>query len=102
MSSVEVYLIKSRGSVERAIMNSRSKQKMNQRTLPMPLNLSSLSNDNIALLCRDPNAIISGDPNVRCLAKISDDVIVKCGWSVTAEEAANQEFIYTSFLVPAS
>lgn len=60
----------------------------------MSLNLSSLSNSDIALLCRNPNVIISGDPSVRCLAKISDDVIVKCGWSVTHEEAANQEFVY--------
>lgn len=60
----------------------------------MSLNLRSLSNSDIALLCRNLNVIISGDPNVRCLAKISDDVIVKCGWSVTHEEAANQEFVY--------
>lgn len=60
----------------------------------MPLNINLLSNSDIALLCRNPNAIISGDPDVRCLARISDDLIVKCGWSVTPEEAANQEFIY--------
>lgn len=60
----------------------------------MSLNISSLSNSDIALLCHNPNFIISGDPSVRCLAKISDDVIVKCGWSVTPEEAANQEFVY--------
>jgi len=60
----------------------------------MTLNLNSLSDSDIVLLCRNPNVIISGDPNVRCLAKLSDDVIVKCGWSVTPEEAANQDFVY--------
>jgi secreted Zn-dependent insulinase-like peptidase len=60
----------------------------------MPLDLSSLSDSDIVLLCHNPNTIISGDPDVRCLAKLSDEVIVKCGWSVTAEEAANQEYAY--------
>lgn len=45
----------------------------------MPLDLDSLSNSDIALLCQDPSAILRGDPSARCLSKISDDVIVKCG-----------------------
>jgi hypothetical protein len=60
----------------------------------MSLNLNSLSDNDIVSLCHNTNVIIIGDPNVRCLAKLSDDVIVKCGWSVTPEEAANQEFAY--------
>ncbi|KAJ9210187.1 hypothetical protein DTO166G4_8199 [Paecilomyces variotii] len=60
----------------------------------MSLNLNSLSDSDIAFRCRNPDIIISGDPDVRCLAKLSDNVIVKCGWSVTPEEAANQEFAY--------
>lgn len=61
----------------------------------MPFLLDHLLNNDIALLCHDPKYIISGDPDVCCLARISNDVIVKCGWSVTPEEAANQEFVYS-------
>lgn len=60
----------------------------------MPFNIDHLSDKGISLLCHDPKCIISGDPDVRCLARISNDVIVKCGWSVTPEEAANHEFAY--------
>lgn len=61
----------------------------------MPFNLDHLSNNDIALLCRNPKHIISGDPVVRYLAELFNDVIIKCGWSVTPEETANQEFVYS-------
>jgi hypothetical protein len=50
----------------------------------MPFNIDHLRDNDIALLCHDPNCIISGDRDVRCLTRIS--IIVSCGWTVTPEE----------------
>jgi aminoglycoside phosphotransferase len=60
----------------------------------MSLDLSAPSDSEVASLCRNPNAILSGDPDARCLVKLSNEVVVKFGWSVTPEEAANQAFAY--------
>ncbi|KAJ6140216.1 hypothetical protein N7471_006702 [Penicillium samsonianum] len=66
--------------------------------------LTDLSDEDIARLChesRQPDAIQYG----RCLKRISDDVISKFGWTVTADEAANQQYAHalsrdTSIKVP--
>ena len=58
------------------------------------LDIASLSNEDIAARCHEPSAILDGAPDVRCIARIADEVVVKCGWSVTAEEAANLELAY--------
>ena len=58
------------------------------------LDVASLSDDEIASRCHDPGARKTGNPEIRGIVRISDDVAVKCGWSVTAEEAANLELAY--------
>ena len=60
----------------------------------MRSDVTSLSNEEIASRCYEPGTIMTGNPDIRCIARITDDVVVKCGQSVTAEEAANQELAY--------
>lgn len=52
--------------------------------------LQYLSDDDIARLCSHPDAENCG----RSLEKILGNVLVKYGWSVTKDEAANQTFAY--------
>ncbi|KAJ5355695.1 hypothetical protein N7517_010304 [Penicillium concentricum] len=59
----------------------------------MASTITDLSDEDIARLCHG-----SHNPNPReygrCLKRISDDVIVKFGWSVTVDEAANQKYAH--------
>ncbi|KAJ9266956.1 hypothetical protein DTO195F2_891 [Paecilomyces variotii] len=52
--------------------------------------VSDLSDDDIVRLCRNPDAQKCG----RLLERILGDIIVKYGWSVTGDEAANQVYAY--------
>lgn len=58
----------------------------------MPLDLNTLSNEDIVSLCDSPDRhIISGSKGGRQVIRLSSTIVVKTGWSVTPEEAANQE-----------
>ena len=60
----------------------------------MSHDITSLSHEEISSRCYDPNVIVAGCPESRWFARLSDVIIVKCGWSVTAEEASNQELAH--------
>ena len=56
----------------------------------MSLDVSSMTDEEISSRCYNSDVIVAGCPDSRWFARLSDTVIVKCGWSVTAEEASNQ------------
>ena len=60
----------------------------------MSLDIISMSHEEISSRCYNSNLIITGCPESRWFARLSDNIIVKCGWSVTAEEASNQELAF--------
>lgn len=58
--------------------------------------VDEMSDDEIVLLCQGEHAdkpIIYGHR----MKRISDDVIVKFGWIVSPDEAANQQYAHLSF-----
>ncbi|KZF19911.1 kinase-like protein [Xylona heveae TC161] len=62
----------------------------------MNLDLSSLSNEDIVYFCNTTKSEINGSSEGgRRIIRLSSDIVVKAGWSVTAEEAANQAYAYT-------
>jgi Phosphotransferase enzyme family len=59
----------------------------------MALEIDDLSNDDIARLCNSTQSTGLAHCG-RSFTKLTPDVIVKYGWSVTADEAANQKHAY--------
>jgi serine/threonine protein kinase len=59
----------------------------------MALKIDDLSNDDIARLCHGTQNTAVAHCR-RSFKKVTHDVIVKYGWSVTADEAANQKRAY--------
>ncbi|KAI4130187.1 MAG: hypothetical protein LQ347_003485 [Umbilicaria vellea] len=58
--------------------------------------LTNLSDDDLVRLCNNPNSqVIGGFIGGRRFIQLSSGIVVKCGWSVTPEEAANQEYAYS-------
>ena len=55
--------------------------------------IADISDEEIARLCHE-NQNLDVIQHGRCFKRISGDVIVKFGWSVTPDEAANQKFAY--------
>lgn len=61
----------------------------------MSLDLDNLSNEDIARLCDSPEAqVISGKKGGRWVVRLSESIAVKAGWSITPEEAANQDYAH--------
>ncbi|KAJ6116184.1 hypothetical protein N7523_005550 [Penicillium sp. IBT 18751x] len=55
--------------------------------------VADISDEEITRLCHE-NQNLNVIQHGRCFKRISDDVIVKFGWSVTPDEAANQQFAH--------
>jgi Phosphotransferase enzyme family len=67
-----------------------------QNFQPYRLDLTTLSNTDLVRLCERPDCqLVGGSIGGRRFVKLSPGVIVKYGWSVTPEEAANQEFAHS-------
>lgn len=75
-------------------LNRKTSGVVLSKTYAMPFDLNALSNDDIAVLCENPDIRVNSTEVGRGISKLSNDIAVKLRLEITDEEVANQKFAY--------